>query len=111
MKRWEGLEEHIVQKLKEIDPYCKRQKGSGNGICKGDVKTSLPIHLEAKYRSTKDITIRMDVWEKTKNEIPVHKFDTLPIYALEQKDGKRFACLDLDDFLEIYIEYYKSKEK
>jgi len=50
----------------------------------------------------------MVVWDKLKEEIPLH-VDKMPVYCLEQKDKKRFAVLDLDDFLDLYIEYYKLK--
>lgn len=105
-KDWVKFEDYIVERLKEIDKHCSRSPGSGNGGCKGDMKTNLPIHIECKQRSTKDITIRMDVWEKLKGEIPFH-VDKLPVYCLEQKDKKRFAVLELDDFLELYIKLYQ----
>jgi hypothetical protein len=105
---WKIFEQYIVERLKEIDPYCSRTPGSGNKGVSGDVKTTLPLHFEAKQRSTKDITIRMDVWEKLKGEIPIHA-DKTPVYCLEQKDKKRFAVLELDSFLSLFIEYYKLK--
>lgn len=110
MKRpdWKIFEDYIVERLKEIDPYCSRTPGSGNKGIKSDVKTNLPLQIECKQRNTKDITIRMDVWEKLKGEIPLHT-DKTAIYCLEQKDKKRFAVLELDSFLSLFIEYYKLK--
>jgi len=107
-KDWQVFENYIAEILKEIDPYCVATPGSGNGGCKSDIKTILPIQIECKQRKTKDITIRMDVFEKLKGEIPFH-VQKLPVYCLEQKDKKRFAVLDLNDFLEFYIEYWKLK--
>jgi len=106
---WIVFEEYIVEMLKEIDPYCSRTPGSGNGGCKSDVKTMLPLQIECKQRNTKDVTIRMNVWDKLKKEIPFH-VNKLPVYCLEQKDKRRFAVLDLDDFLNLYVEYWKLKQ-
>jgi len=107
---WVKFEEHIIEVLKSIDPYCSRTPGSGNGGCKSDVKTCLPLQIEAKLRKTKNITINMDVWDKLKGEIPFH-CDKLPVYCLEQKDKRRFAVLDLDSFLELFIDYWKLKNE
>ena len=105
---WKIFEQYIIERLKEIDPYCSRTPGSGNKGIKGDIKTSVNLHFECKQRATQNITIKMDVWDKLRNEIPLY-VDKTPVYCLEQKDKRRFAVLDLDDFLEIYIEYYKLK--
>lgn len=108
MEQWKIFETYIVERLKELDNYCSRTPGSGNKGIKGDIRTSLPIHIECKQRNTADITVKMDVWEKLNNEIPLH-VDKVPVYCLENKDKKRFAVLNLDDFLDIFIEYYKLK--
>jgi len=108
MKDWEKLEVYIAERLKEVDPRCKRQKGSGNGMCKGDIKTNLPLHIECKQRSTKDIKISIETFEKLKSEIPLH-CNKLPVLALENKDGKRYAVLELDDFLEIIIDVCRKR--
>ena len=50
---WIVFEEYIVEMLKEIDPYCSRTPGSGNGGCKSDVKTMLPLQIECKQRKRK----------------------------------------------------------
>ena len=105
---WEKFEQYIVEKLKEIDPYCSRTPGSGNKNIKGDIYFSkpIPLHIEAKQRGTKDITIRMDVWDKLKGEIPFY-LNRTPVLALENKDKRRFAVLELDDFIELFLKLYK----
>ena len=109
-KDWQKLEDAIAEKLKEIDPFCMPTPGSGNGNCKGDIKFSepIPLHWECKQRATKNVTIVMDVFDKLKAEIPFHTKKTA-VLALENKDKRRFAVLDLTDFLEMYIEYHKLK--
>lgn len=109
MEQWKIFETYIVERLKELDNYCSRTPGSGNKGIKGDIRTTkIPLHFECKQRNTQDITIKMDVWEKLNNEIPLH-VDKIPVYCLENKDKKRFAVLNLDDFLDIFVEYYKLK--
>lgn len=105
-KKWEAFEEYIVGKLKEIDFYCKRTPGSGNKGRKGDIYTNVGLHIEAKQRNTKSITVNSDFWKKLNEEIPLHS-NKIPVLALENGEGKRWAVLDLDYFLDIYIDYYK----
>jgi len=107
-KDWQIFEGYVAEILKEIDPYCIPTPGSGNGGCKSDIKTILPLHIECKQRATKNVTIIMTVWDKLKAEIPFHTKKTA-VLALENKDKRRFAVLDLTDFLEMYIEYHKLK--
>jgi hypothetical protein len=112
MKRpdWKKFEDYVVERLKVLDKFCSRTPGSGNKGVAGDIRTALPLHFECKLRNTKDITIKMDVWEKLKGEIPFH-VHKIPVYCLEQKDKKRFAVLDLNDFLELFIDYWRLKNE
>lgn len=102
-KKWQVFEDSIVEKLKEIDPYCSRTPGSGNKGIKGDIKNSAGLHIECKQRNTKSVTIDNEVWKKTCSEIPLHS-DRIAMLALENKEGKRWAILNLDDFLNLFIE-------
>ena len=107
-KDWQHFEDYIAERLKEIDPFARATKGSGNQNEKCDIKTSCDLGFECKQRSTKDITVKSDVWDKLCNEIPLHS-KKIPIYALENKDKKRWVVLDLDDFLDMYIELWEFK--
>ena len=107
-KDWQKLEDYIAESLKVIDKNCRPTKGSGNAGESGDIKNELNLHIECKQRSTKNVTININVWNKLKQEIPLH-CDKLPVLCLENKDKKRFAVLDLDDFLQIFIQLYKIK--
>lgn len=109
IEKWKLFEHHIVNKLKELDKYSRRTPGSGNKGLKGDVYTQCGLHIEAKWRNTESVTIKKDVWEKLNQEIPLHA-DRIPVLCLENKDGKRWAVLDLDTFLDLYIEHYKAKK-
>ena len=107
-KDWEKLEDYIAEILKEIDCNCRPTKGSGNAGESGDTKNDVCLHIECKQRATKNVTINIDVWNKLKQEIPLH-CDKLPVLCLENKDKKRFAVLDLDSFLDLFIDYWKLK--
>lgn len=102
LEPWQKLELYIVGKLELIDINCKRTPGSGNKGRKGDIYTSCGLHIECKLRNTESVTIKKDVWKKLCDEVPFHS-NNLPMLALENKEGKRWAVLELDDFLDIFI--------
>ena len=110
LKPWEELESYIVNCLKDLDKYCKRTPGSGNKGRKGDIFTSCGLHIECKQRMTKSVTINSEVWQKLNQEIPLHS-NKIPVLALENKDRKRWAVLDLDDFLFLYKELWRIKNE
>ena len=104
MKKWEKLQWYITEKINEVyDCGAKPTKGSGNGPTdKGDVSNPY-FMVECKLRNTKDVTIKIDVWEKNKAELPINS-TRVPMMALENKNGKRFIVLDPEDFFEILKE-------
>jgi len=110
-KSWQKLEDYIASRLKEIDPYCRHSKASGGNCGENhDIKTSCELAIECKLRNTESIKIDKVVWEKLCSEIPLHAHKT-PMLALENKEGKRWAVLELDDFINLYIEYWKLKNE
>ena len=108
-KDWERFEDYIIAKLQEVDQYCKTTPGSGNQGIKGDIKNNVMLHIECKQRNTKSVTINSEVWKKLCKEIPLHA-NKIPILTLENKEKKRWAILDLDDFLNLFIELTKYRE-
>jgi hypothetical protein len=56
--------------------------------------------VEAKNRNTESITIKEDVWNKLKSEIPLHS-NRLPLYILRNKNKKTWAVLEADDLFNI----------
>lgn len=108
-KDWYKFQEYIAGSLNEIDPSARSTKASGGSTEKGDVHNQIGLHIEAKQRSTKSVTIDYKVWEKLCQEIPLH-VDRIPLLALENQDKKRWAVLDLDDFLTLYVELIKYRE-
>ena len=109
-KAWQKLEDYIAMRLQEIDPYARHTKASGGSTEKKDIRTSCGLAVEAKQRATENVTIMIDVWQKLNSEIPLHVKD-LPMLALENKNKKRFAVLDLNDFLDLFIELWKLKNE
>ena len=104
MKKWEELQWYVAKKFQELgDKYARPTVGSGNGNENGDIFSSLPYRVECKWRNTKDVTVRMDTWNKNKASIPFNS-KIRPILALENKTGNKFIVIDLDDFFEILKE-------
>lgn len=104
MKKWEKLQWYVADKFKELgDKYARPTKGSGNGNENADIYTTFPYMVECKERNTKDITIKINVWEKNKADIPLNS-PQIPLLVLENKDGKRFCVIEADDFFNILKE-------
>jgi len=108
-KDWFLFQEHIADRLKELDPYARSTKGSGNCGEQGDVNNKCGLTIECKQRNTKSVTINYDTWKKLCEEIPLHS-ERIPLYALQNQDKKRWAVLDLDDFLDMFIELNKYRK-
>lgn len=107
-KKWHKFQEYIAEKLKEIDPYATSTKGSGNCGQKGDVNNKY-ILIECKDTDKKSVTFKKDVWDKLKSELPLHS-NRIPMYALQDADNNKWAILELDDFLDLFIELIKYRE-
>jgi len=104
MKAWEKLQWYVAEKFKDLgDKYARPTVGSGNSHENGDVYTMFPFTIECKQRTTKDVKISIDVWEKNKADIPLNS-DKRPLVFLENKDGKRFCVIEADDFFDILKE-------
>jgi hypothetical protein len=106
--KWFLFQEYIAKKLNEIDPHARSTKGSGNCGEIGDVKNEYLI-IECKDTDKKSITFKKDVWDKLVSEVPFHS-QRIPMYALEDKDLNKWAILDLDTFLDLFIELVHYRE-
>lgn len=90
---------------------ARPSKGSGNRGELGDVAGQDLFVVEAKKRTTKNITIKSDVWKKLCNEIPLHS-KRMPMYVLENSEKQFWCVLQPKDFftvLEGYLKYEESK--
>lgn len=106
---WRKFQDYIADRLKEIDPHVRSTKGSGNQGELGDVNNKVDLCIECKLRNTKSVTINADVWKKLCREIPLHS-KRKPMYALQNKEKEMWAVLNLDDFLDIFIEWWQLKQ-
>jgi hypothetical protein len=89
---------------------ARPSKGSGNRGESGDISGQSLLTVECKARSTKDITIKEDVWRKLCGEIPLHS-SRKPMYVLQNSNERVWCVLDLNDFFEILEGYIESHGK
>ena len=93
------LENYVCEKFKEIGLNAYPSNGSGNKGSVGDI-SGVPFGIECKKRNTKDITIKEEIWNKLVNEIPLSS-ERKPLYILENKNKKRWVCMDINDFFNL----------
>lgn len=105
-EEWFLFQEYIAEILSEIDPHARSTKGSGNKGEQGDVNNKVGLTVECKLRNTKSAQINVEQWKDLLAEIPLHS-ERIPLLALKNKEGRKWAVLDLDDFLEMYVELIK----
>jgi len=105
---WEQFQEYIACKLKEIDPNARSTKGSGNKGELADVNNKYML-IECKLRNVSSPNINIKHWLKLNREVPISS-ERFPMLALKQKDGYKFAVLDLDQYLDDYIELVQRRE-
>lgn len=100
------LESLIAEIFSEIfqNKAIRPTKNSGASGELGDISNPYFV-VEAKQRTTKDITIKKDVWDKLCSEIPLNS-KKLPLYVLENKNQDRFVVLSLTDFCRIMKRLY-----
>ena len=108
--KWKIFQDYIAMRLREIDPYARSTKGSGNSGELGDINNSCELLIECKQRNTQSVQVNNGVWKKLCEEIPLHS-NRLPVLALENGKGRKWAVLDLDNFLDLYIEYWRFKNE
>jgi Holliday junction resolvase len=93
------LEQYVATKLTEIGIQARPTKNSGASTQLGDILNSVFL-CECKKRNTKNITVKEDVWNKLMSELPINS-KRIPLYILENKNNKRWAVLDFNDFCEL----------
>lgn len=102
------LETYIAQKFQELGyKFACRSNGSGNKGSVGDISGIDCLAVECKNKSTKDITIKEDVWQKLVNELPLHS-SRMPMYALRNKNKKTWCVMDSEDFFVILKGYLEN---
>lgn len=102
------LENYVAGKLIPIDKYARKTRASGGSTELGDVQNR-HFYVECKARSTKNITIKNDVWDKLCAEMPVGS-NKIPIYALENVYNHKWIVLDMDTFFQLMYKIYPKDE-
>lgn len=100
-KQGQKLEEYVALRLQEVlkDNSIHPTKASGASTQLGDILCSRFL-IECKQRTTKDIVVKEDVWNKLVAELPLGSV-RIPLYILENKNKKRWAVLDVEDFFRL----------
>jgi hypothetical protein len=103
-KQGQKLENYVAARLREVlkDESIHPTKASGASTQLGDILCSRFL-IECKQRTTRDITIKEDVWNKLEAELPLGSI-RIPLYILENKNKKRWAVLDVEDFFNLIKE-------
>ena len=105
---WKNFQDYIAQKLRDVDPNTRSTKASGAKGELGDVNNKYMI-VECKLRNVKSPSINLKTWLKLNREVPISS-ERFPMLALKQKDGYMFAVLDLDQFLDDFVELTQRRE-
>jgi len=113
MSTWDKgreLEAYVVGKLQPYDKYVRWEKGSGNQGNSGDIRNNLDMIIECKNHDSKHINVSINDWDKLISELPLGCKKT-PVLVKQINDGRRFAVLLFDDFVDTYIDELYEKEK
>lgn len=107
--KWFLFQELICEKFRSIAPNARSTKASGASTEKGDIKNIPGIHGECKDYS-KDSVYQEKWMQKVIEEVPLHA-KKIPVLFTRNKDGKMRAHLDVDDFINLYIENHNLKNE
>lgn len=108
-KSWQKLEDLIAEYIKDIDPYARPTRGSGNGNESHDIKTTCGLACELKERNLKSV-YNEDWMQKIIEEVPLHSKD-IPITVTRNNENKIRVHMEWIDFWDLYTELYKLKRK
>lgn len=100
---WKQFQDYIAGRLQSIDPNARSSKGSGNKGEIADINNKY-LAIECKQTEKKSISLEREVWLKLCSEVPLHS-KRIPMYALQDGEGNKWAVLDLDTFLDIFIDH------
>jgi Holliday junction resolvase len=105
------LENQVAEEFRRIGfPKARPSKGSGSRGEAGDIAGQTELTVECKQRTTKDITLKEDVWLKLCKEIPYHS-SRKPMYVLGNQNNKVWCVLDLRDFFDILKGHLENAKK
>jgi hypothetical protein len=102
------LEHAVAQRLQIVfnDNSIRPSKASGASTELGDIKNSFLL-VECKKRNTDSVTIHPTVWRHLINQLPINS-KRVPLLVLENKEGKQWAVLDLNDLQRLLARCYNA---
>jgi len=103
------LENIVSAYLESIDKKSRPTVGSGSKTEIGDVLNK-NFYIECKYRNTRDITLKQDVWDKLCSEVPLNS-TKIPAYVLENNSKQIYVVLDIKDFINIVGKAFNNTTK
>ena len=103
------LEDFIVDRIKVIEPNCRRTKNSGGSTELEDVLSRFFI-VQCKVDNTHDnIIIKIKDWEKLFRALPINS-KRIPMFVNQQKTGTVSITLSVADFFNLVYKAFKNGE-
>ena len=101
------LENFIVDRIREIEPRCRRTKNSGGSVELEDILSSY-FMVQCKVDNSHDsIVIKKSDWEKLFRALPINS-KRLPIFVNQQKTGTVSITLSVFDFFRLIYKLFKA---
>jgi Holliday junction resolvase len=101
--------EFVVAQMLQIafnDSSIRPSKASGASTELGDIKNTF-LMVECKKRNTESVTINNNVWKHLINQLPINS-KKVPLLVLENKEGKQWAVMDLNDLQRLLARSYNA---
>jgi hypothetical protein len=101
------LEEIIANKIRVIEPNCRRTKNSGANTELEDLNSQYFL-VQCKVDTKKEnIIIKIKDWNKLMRKLPIQS-KRIPIFANKQKDGIITITLGLDDYFRLIYKCFEN---
>jgi hypothetical protein len=101
------LEDFIVDRIKVIEPHCRRTKNSGGSTELEDVLSKYFL-VQCKVDNIHDnIIIKKRDWEKLFRALPINS-KRIPIFVNQQKTGTVTLTLSVTDFFNLIYKLFKA---
>ena len=103
------LEDFIVDRIKVIEPNCRRTKNSGGSTELEDCLSKF-FMVQCKVDNTHDnIIIKIKDWEKLFRALPINS-KRIPFFVNQQKTGTISITLSVADFFSLVYKAFKNGE-
>jgi len=104
-----NLENFIVDRIKVIEPTCRRTKNSGASTELEDVLSKYFL-VQAKVDNThENIIIKKDDWDQLIRALPIDS-KRIPLFVNKQKSGIISITVSVADFFNLIYKAFKNGE-